>query len=156
MNYVGFILFKKQSDGPIFKSAIIASVCAIGIQAAYIDIDASAGSHSKYRGPPPGPRLIVVDQGPNYPPPPPPRARTPPPRRVVRQVVRQAPPRIIHAGYSRGPYYGSYGYGGYGYGGYPVYGGYGYGGYGGYGHGYGGYGHGHGYGHGYGGYGGYY
>ena len=85
----------------MFKSAIIASVCAIGVSATYADIDmglsASVDSHKKrYYGPPPGPRLVVVDQGPEYyPPPPPPREPTPEPQRVVRRVVRQGPPRVI-------------------------------------------------------------
>ena len=75
----------------MFKSAVIASVCAIGISAVNLDIEAelsaSVDSHKKRRYFNPGPRLIVVDQGPNYPPPPPPRPRTPTPR-VIRRVQR--------------------------------------------------------------------
>ena len=113
----------------MFKSAIVASVCAIGISATLIDnemeLSASVDSHKKRRYYNPGPRLIVVDQGPNYPPPPPPRAPTPRPRRVVRRVIVQQPQRIIPGNVYHGGYYSPYG----------SYGGYGYGGYGGYGHG---------------------
>ena len=138
----------------MFKSAVIASVCAIGISAVNLDIEAelsaSVDSHKKRRYFNPGPRLIVVDQGPNYPPPPPPRPRTPTPR-VIRRVQRPVYQPVPIVARPAPVYYGGY-YGGYGYG-RPVYGGYGYGGYGygGYGYGrpsygYGGYGHGKGYG----------
>ena len=45
----------------MFKSAILASVVSLTAQAAFLDLDVSAGSHKKYRPGPSGPSLVIVD-----------------------------------------------------------------------------------------------